>query len=104
MPAARRTDRISLPVRWPLLCGAPVHRPPRLLLRLQGRRERGHREGESRREGREDREGLKTLESEKKKKIRSIGETKTKLDETERRRFDAVGDLKVLTIAVRLLI
>ncbi|GFZ00451.1 A20/AN1-like zinc finger family protein [Actinidia rufa] len=42
-----RADGIPVPMRRSVLRGAPVLRPPRLQLRLQNRRARSHREGES---------------------------------------------------------
>lgn len=58
MPEKGRVDRVPVPVRRTLLLRAPVLRPPRVQLRLQGRGSRGHRERKPRGQGREDRPGL----------------------------------------------
>ena len=58
LPEARRADGVPVPLRGALLRRAPLLGPPRLLLRLQGRRQGRHRQGEPRRARRQDRQVL----------------------------------------------
>jgi hypothetical protein len=55
LPQAGGAHGLPLPLRGPLLRRAPLLGPPRLLLRLQGRRPRRHRQGQPRRARRQDR-------------------------------------------------